>query len=172
MARGTVAYPINKFFRFFLLAVFASALFPIIKYELTFVASAKRTWWDVLTKMPDKPTESLAQATVLILATWAMAILYMKSSTISSSMLSGRPSLTGSMAMHQAIGAATAGAIVTTGVTAGLLIGAGGAGGVIGAPRVAGATGGNALARGAGLSRAGAGLSRGLMIGARNLLHD
>jgi len=171
MARGTIAYPVNKFFRFFLLALFASALFPIIKYELTFVASARRTLWQVLTTMLPTPTESLAQATVLIIATWLMALLYMRTSGIASSFMSGRPALTGGMAMGQAIGAATAGAIITTGVVAGGLIAAGGAGGVVGAP--AAASGAGRSFGGAGLSHAGNAISRGLMMGSRNLLtHD
>jgi type IV secretory pathway TrbL component len=184
MAQGTIAYPINKAFRMFVLGVVACAMFPIIKNELSFAPDAPRTLWQILTTFNNKPHESWAQATCLILATWTMGLIYLKTSTIASAILSGKPALSGSSVMHGAIGTGLAAGTVAAGATAGLLIGAGNAGGVIGLTPVAKPltlsqqTYGSALAkqggaaRSSGAARAASGVTQGLILGARHLSHD
>jgi len=186
MAQGTISYPINKAFRFFILAVLASAMFPIIRDQLTLVATPRRTLWQILTTYPDNPADSMQQAWILIIATWAMALLYMKTSSIASGILSGRPSLTGSMAMHAAIGtAATVGGLGDGVVTGGLIAAGHGAGGVVRTPSAsspvpgsrspasfAGGAAAHRHTRSAGLSHAGGAVVSGLISGARYLSHD
>jgi type IV secretory pathway TrbL component len=185
MAQGSIAYPVNKAFRLFILAVLASAMFPLIKNELSFAPQAPRSLWKILTTFNnDKPHESWAQASCLIMSTWLLGVLYLKTSTIASSFLSGRPALTGSNLMHSAIGTAVTAGAIAGGATAGLLIGAGKTGGVIGlgSPSkplsLSQQTYGSALpqqrgaARSAGVSRAAGSVTQGLIQGARYLSHD
>lgn len=177
MAQGTIAYPINKAFRLFILALLACAMFPLIKNELSFAPQAPRTLWKALTTFSTKPHESWSQACCLIMATWVLGLLYQKTSTIASSILSGRPALTGSNLLHSAIGTAVTAGAVVGGVTAGVFIGAGKTGGVIG---LAAPQQGQGLApsayqpspRSQGIARSASAISQGLIQGARYLSHD
>jgi type IV secretory pathway TrbL component len=184
MAQGTIAYPINQAFRMFVLAVISSAMFPIIKNELSFAPDAPRTLWQILTTFNNKPHESWGQALCLILAVIAIGLVFRKASTIASSILSGKPALSGSAVLHEAAGLAIIGGTVAAGVTAGALIGAGNAGGIIGLTPASKPLSlsqqqyGSALPnqrgaqRSSGASRAATGITQGLILGARHLSHD
>jgi hypothetical protein len=186
ISQGALSYPVNKSFRMLILGVLASALFPIIKNELTFVPQASPTFWQRLTQFPSTG-DDWTTGLILIAATWAMALLYLSASKIASAIISGVPALSGGQVMQAAASTAAVGATVAAGGILGLAtMGTGIAGGATAAlalPRAAGA--GQAIAAGASGAMRGAagallpaaraassGLTQGLISGARYLQHD
>jgi hypothetical protein len=186
IAQGALSHPVNKSFRMLILGVLASALFPIIKNELTFVPQASPTFWQRLTQFPSA-TDDWTTGLILIAATWAMALLYLSASKIASAIIAGVPAMTGGQVMQAAVGtAATVATVGAGGVLSVTTMGAGIAGGTQAAlalPRAAGT--GQALAAGTSGALRGAasamlpaaraassGLTHGLISGARYLHHD
>jgi hypothetical protein len=192
MAQGSVSYPINKAFRFFILAILASALFPIIANELSML-NLSTSFWQRLFRTSQQTIDNLAQVAVVIVATWAIAIVFMSSKAMASGILAGQPVLSGTQAMQTSVGTAvTAVTIVGGAVTGGAIIGGGAVAGARGAlaahhaaqqtlfpptgsatgAAVRGAMSGIAGSLGAGASHAGNRFQQGLIQGARYLHHD
>lgn len=111
IAQGAVSYPINVGFRFFVQALLASAVFPLIRQITT-------------------PEPSLEAAFIMVLAAWVMAFLFWKGPSIAAGILSGVPSLSAGQVLAAAAGtAAVAGAgvgLISAGVAgSGAALGAG-----------------------------------------------
>jgi type IV secretion system protein TrbL len=95
IAQGAVSYPMNVGFRFFVLALLASAVFPLLNQ----ITAAEAT---------------LHAAMVMVLAAWMMAFLFLKGPAIAAGILSGTPSLTAGQVLQAAAGTAIAGGAAVT----------------------------------------------------------
>jgi type IV secretion system protein TrbL len=124
MAQGAISYVVNGGFRFFILALLASAVFPLLT-QLTGSPS------------PTAPPPSLEAAFVMVLASLTMAFLFVKGPAIAAGILSGSPALSAGQALQAVAG----GALLATGIGA-----AGGA--AIGTAGRALAAGGQGLVQG------------------------
>jgi type IV secretion system protein TrbL len=108
IAQGAISYPINVGFRFFVLALLASVVFPLLS-QLT------------------APQATLQTALVMVLAAWVMAFLFLKGPAIAAGILSGTPSLSAGQVMQAAAGTAIAGGAALTLGGAAAAVGARGA---------------------------------------------
>jgi type IV secretion system protein TrbL len=128
IAQGAISYVVNGGFRFFILALLASAVFPLLT-QLTGSPA------------PTAPPPSLEAAFVMVLASLTMAFLFVKGPAIAAGILSGSPVLSAGQALQAVAG----GALLATGLgaaggaalgTAGRVLAAGGRGVVQGGAAV------------------------------------
>jgi type IV secretion system protein TrbL len=158
LSQGSLSYPANKAFRMLILAVLASALFPIIANELSMVNPGSSFWSKLFRGRSAADWTNLQHGAIIIAATWAVALLYLKSASIASGILSGIPTLSGGHALQ-----AAASTVQTAGAVAGGLL-SGGA--TVAAGSLAGASASVAAHRAAPTGTAAGAVTRGLLTGA------
>jgi type IV secretion system protein TrbL len=98
IAQGAISYPLNVGFRFFILALLASVVFPLLGQITT----------------PTGVVATLQHAVVMILAAWMMAFLFYKGPQIAAGILAGMPSLSAGQVLQAAAGTALVGGAALT----------------------------------------------------------